>query len=52
MINNSAFGKTMENVRQQRDTKLKTTTTTTKKYSVSEPNCHIRKRFSEKLFAI
>ena len=42
----------MENVRQQRDTKLKTTTTTKKKYSVSEPNCHITKRFSEKLFAI
>ena len=51
MINNSAFGKTMENVRQQRDTKLKTTTTT-KKYSVSEPNCRTTTRFSEKLFAI
>ena len=51
MINNSAFGKTMENVRQQRDTKLKTTATS-KKYSVSEPNCRTTKRFSEKLFAI
>ena len=48
LINNAVFGKTMENVRKHRDTKL---ATTNKKISilVSEPNSHTTKWFSEGL---
>ena len=51
LMNNSVFGKTMENVRKHRDIKL---VTTDKKRSklVSEPNYHTTKRFSENLLAI
>ena len=42
--NKSVFGKTMENVRKQRDMKL-VTTEKRRNYLVSEPNCNITKRF-------
>ena len=51
LINNSAFGKTMENVRNHRDIKLVTTDEKRNKL-VSEPNYHTTKRFSENLLAI
>ena len=51
LINNSAFGKTMENVRKHRDIKLVTTNEKRNKL-VSEPNYHTTKRFSENLLAI
>ena len=51
LMNNSVFGKTMENVRKHRDIKL--VTTEEKKIKlVSEPNYHTTKRFSENLLAI
>ena len=50
-MNNSVFGKTMENVRKHRDIKLETTDEKRNKL-VSEPNYHIAKRFSENLLAI
>ena len=50
-MNNSAFGKTMENVRKHRDIKLVTTDEKRSKL-VSEPSYHTRKRFSENLLAI
>ena len=50
LMNNSVFGKTMENVRKHRDIKLETTDEKRKKL-VSEPNYHIAKRFSENLLA-
>ena len=51
LINNSVFGKTMENVRKHRHIKL--VTTNKKRYKlVSEPNYHTTKRFSENLLAI
>ena len=50
-MNNSVFGKTMENVKKHRDIKLVTTNEKRNKL-VSEPNYHTRKRFSENLFAI
>ena len=51
LINNSAFGKTMENVRNHRDIKLVTTDEKRNKL-VSEPSYHLTKRFSENLLAI
>ena len=50
-MNNSVFGKTMENVRKHRDTKL---VITNKKINqlVSEPNYHTTKWFSKSLLAI
>ena len=51
LMNNSVFGKTMENVRNHRDIKL---VTTDKRWNqlVSDPNYHTSKQFSENLFAI
>ena len=50
-MNNSVFGKTMENVRNHRDIKL-VTTDKTRNRLVSEPNYHATKWFSEDLLAI
>ena len=50
-MNNSVFGKTMENVRKHRDIKL-VTTEKRRKYLVSEPNYLTLKFFSENLLAI
>ena len=49
-MNNSVFGKTMENLRKHRDIKLATTDEKRSKL-ISEPNYHTTKRFSENLFA-
>ena len=51
LMNNAVFGKTMENVRKHRDIKLVATDEKRNKL-VSEPNYHIKKRFSENLLAI
>ena len=51
LMNNSVFGKTMENVRKHRDIKLVTTEEKRSKL-VSEPNYHTTKYFSENLLAI
>ena len=51
LMNNSVFGKTMENVRNYRDIKLVTTDESRRKY-VSEPNYYTSKCFSESLMAI
>ena len=51
LMNNSVFGKTMENVRKHRDIKLATTDTRRNKL-LSEPNYHTTKWFSENLLAI
>ena len=51
LMNNSVFGKTMENVRKHRDIKLVTTDVKRNKL-VSEPNYHTTKRLSENLLAI
>ena len=51
LMNNSIFGKTMENVRKHRDIKLVTTDEKRNKL-VSELNYHTTKRFSEKLLTI
>ena len=51
LMNNSVFGKTMENVRKHRDIKL-VTTDERKNCLVSEPNYHTEKCFSECLLAI
>ena len=51
LMNNSVFGKTMENVRKHRDTKL-VTTDKRRMQLVSEPNYHTTKWFSENLLAI
>ena len=51
LMNNSAYGKTMENVRKYRDIKLVATNSERKKL-VSEPNYHTCKQFSEDLMAI
>ena len=50
-MNNSDFGKTMENVRKHRDIKL-ATTDRKRNQLVSEPNYHTTKWFSENLLAI
>ena len=51
LMNNSVFGKTMENVRKHRDIKL-VTTDERKNELVSEPNYYTTKYFSENLLAI
>ena len=51
LMNNSAFGKTMGNVRNHRDIKL-VTLDKRRKRLVSEPNYHSHKKFSEHLMAI
>ena len=51
LMNNSVFGKTMENVHNHRDIKLVTTNETRKKL-VAEPNYHTTKHLSENLMAI
>ena len=51
LMNNSAYGKTMENVRKHRDIKLVATISERKKL-VSEPNYQTCKQFSEDLMAI
>ena len=51
LMNNSVFGKTMENVRKHRDIKFVTTEEKRIKL-VSEPNYHTTKHFSDNLLAI
>ena len=51
LMNNSVFGKTMGNVRKQRDIKL-VITDKRRNQLVSEPNYHTTKWFSENLLAI
>ena len=51
LMNNSVFGKTMGNVRNQRDIKLVTNNERRNKL-VSEPNYHTTTQFSENLMAI
>ena len=51
LMNNSVFGKAMENARKHRDIKL-VTTDKRKNQLVSEPNYHTIKWFSEDLLAI
>ena len=50
LVNNSVFGKIMENVRKHRDIKLVTTDKRINQL-VSEPNYHTTKWFSENLLA-
>ena len=50
-MNNSVFGKTMENVRKHRDIKL-VTTDKRRNQLASEPNYHTQKYFSENMIAI
>ena len=50
LMKNSVFGKTMENMRKDRDIKLVTTDNKRNKL-VSEPNYHTIKRFSENLLS-
>ena len=50
-MNNSLFGKTMENVRKHRDIKLVTNDKRTNQL-VSEPNYHTTEWFSEDLLTI
>ena len=51
LMNNVIFGKTMENVRRNRDIKL-VTTERRRNYLVSEPTFHNTKFFTEKLLTI
>ena len=51
LMNNAVFGKTMKNVRKHRNIKL-VTTDRRKNYSVSEPNYHTTKFFTENLLAM
>ena len=48
-MNNTVFGKTMENARNHRDIKVVTTEARTR---LSEPDCHTTKIFSGNLLAI
>ena len=50
LINNSVFGKTMDNVRKHRDIELVTTNEKRNKL-VSEPNYHTTKRFFRKFIS-
>ena len=50
-MNNSIFGKTMENVRKHRDIKL-VTADKRRNYLVSKPNYHTEKCFLECLLSI
>ena len=50
-MNNAFFGKTMENVRKDKDFKL-VTTERRRSYLVSGPNYHTTKFFIENLLAI
>ena len=50
-MNNAAFGKTIENVRKHRDSKI-VTTERRRNYLVSEPSSYTTKFFTEKLLAI
>ena len=50
-MNNAAFGKTIENLRNHRDIKL-VRTNRKRNYLISEPNHHTTKRFSKNLLAI
>ena len=50
-MNNSIFGKTMENVRKGRNIKL-LTTEKRRNYLVSEPNYHTPKFLAENLLAV
>ena len=49
-MNYAVFGKTMQNVRKQRDIKL-ATTEGRRNYLVSKPNYHTTKFFTENLLA-
>ena len=51
LMNNSPYGKIMQNVRKHRDIKLVTTNSERKKL-VSEQNYHTCKQFSEEIIAI
>ena len=51
-INNAVFGKTVKNVRKQRNIKLATTKRRRRYYLVSEPSYHTTKFFTEHLLAI
>ena len=51
LMNNSVFGKTMENFRKHRDIKL-VTTNKGRNQLVSEPNCHAIKWFPKNLVSI
>ena len=51
LMNNSFFGKTMENIRKHIDIKL-VTTDKRRNQLASEPNYHTTKYFSENLIAI
>ena len=51
LMNNSVFGKTMENVKKHRDIKL-VTTDKRRNQLASEPNYHTTKWFSEDLLAL
>ena len=50
-MNNAVTGKTMENLRKQKDVKL-VTTESRRNYLVSEANYHTKKNFSENLLSI